>query len=103
METSVTSQDWILIIGAIGILVNNAINNWRQSAKIDTIVTTAKVIEGHANSAGTLARAEKEAGIAREAKLQETIDELKKSAALLAQAAAIQAISTDKEQGKKNV
>jgi len=35
--------------------------------------------------------------------LQETIDELKKSAALLAQAAAIQAISTAKEQGKKNV
>ena len=102
METSFTSQDWILIIGAIGILLNNAIVNWKQSAKIDTVVETAKVIEGHVNSAGTLAKAEREAGLAREVKLQETIDDLKKTAALFQQAAAIASASITKE-GKNNV
>ena len=83
-----TAQDWILIITAVGYVLNNMITNWRQSAKLDSIKETSKVIEGHVNSATTLARAEKEAGSDREAEMQRTIDELRKTAALLAQAAA---------------
>jgi len=99
MDSSFTAQDWILIITAIGFVLNNVITNWRQSVKIDTVVSTAKVIEGHVNSAATLAKAEKESGIAREAKLQETIDDLRRSAALLAQAAAIN--TTEKTRSKE--
>jgi len=84
-----TVEGWVIIIGAIGVVVNNIISNWKMSTKVDAVVQTTKVIEGHVNSATALAKAEKDAGLAREVKLQEIIDELKRTAAVLAQALAI--------------
>lgn len=84
-----TAQDWILIIGAIGLVLNNMISNWKMNAKVDTINATAKVIEGHVNSATTKADERAQAGVEREKRLQITIDYLKETAALLAQAQAM--------------
>lgn len=86
---SFTAQDWILIIGAIGLVLNNMISNWKMNAKVDNINATAKVIEGHVNSATTKADERQTAGIEREKRLQETIDRLTNTAALLAQAKAM--------------
>ena len=84
-----TVEGWVIIIGAIGIVINNAISNWKMSAKVDTVVQTTKVIEGHVNSAASKAVAEREALVAERISLRATIDEMRKTAALLAQALAI--------------
>lgn len=89
-----TAQDWILIIGAAGLVINNAISNWKMSAKVDTVVTTAKIIEGHVNSAKTRDEQQALASTEREKRLEETIVELRKAAELLAQAKAIRDANT---------
>jgi hypothetical protein len=84
-----TMPEWVLLVTAIGIAIKGWIDSWKQNVKLDAINTTAKIIEGHVNSATTKADERAQAGMAREIKLQETIDDMKKTAAVLASAAAV--------------
>ena len=97
---NISVEGWALLIAAVGVVIVNSINAWRLTGKVDTVVQTAKIIEGHVNSATTKADERAQAGVAREAALQATIDELRKAASLLAQAAAIKSAGAQSGQPK---
>lgn len=82
--------EWVLLVTAVGIAIKGWIDSWRQITKLESIDVTAKIIEGHVNSAATKADERAQAGVARELQLQLIIDDLKRTAAVLAQAKAIQ-------------
>lgn len=84
-----TATDMVLIITAIGLVINNIITSWKTNTKISALTNTTEVIAGHVNSAATKANADREASAAREAALIATMSEMKTSAALLAQALAV--------------
>lgn len=88
--------EWLLFVAAVGAVLKSLIDSWKQNEKINTVVSAtqqtvqiAKVIEGHVNSAATKADERARAGDERERRLQETIDELRRAAGLLAQAKAM--------------
>ena len=79
----------LLLVAAIGAVIVNVITAWNNKAKLLEVAQTAKVIEGHVNSATTRSAMEKESLIAERTALKETIEDMRKTAALLAQTAAI--------------
>lgn len=83
-----SATDIVLIITAIGLVINNTISSWKTNTKISALTSTTEVIAGHVNSAATKSNADKEAAAAREAALIATMAEMKTTAALLAQALA---------------
>jgi len=79
----------LLLVAAIGAVMVNIITAWGNKVKLAQVAETAEVIKGHVNSAATKAIMEKESLITERAILRETIEEMKKTAALLAQSLAI--------------
>jgi len=72
----------VLVITAIGAQIVNVIVAWKTSTKVTTI-------EGHVNSAAQAAQAKLDAADKTIVALNVTLTEMKQSAALLAQSAAL--------------
>jgi hypothetical protein len=89
-----TAAEFSLILGALGVVLVNVINAWRQNTKLnaqdvklDSIGQKAATIEGHVNSKETK-YVEQLAAMTRENEiLRDVIIDKDKTAALLAQAA----------------
>ena len=80
---------WLSIIGAVAYGIVQIIIAWNTSRKVSDVHSTAKAIERDVNSAASAAR-EKIAGLEiANSELRQTATELKTSAALIAQAAAV--------------
>ena len=89
-----TAAEASLIIGAIGVIIVNIINAWRQNSKLDSIGQKTATIEGHVNSKETK-YVEQLAAMTRENSiLRDVIIDKDKSAAMLAQAVAIKSNGT---------
>jgi len=89
----------LLLVAAIGAVLVNVITAWGNRARLDQVVQTSKVIEGHVNSAATRSIVERESLITEKTALRDTIEEMKKTAALLAQSAAITGTVVKKPEG----
>jgi hypothetical protein len=86
-----TTPELLLLIAAVFGGIVSVIRAWRDRRIEDAIggvKETAKVIEGHVNSAASIAHERAEAGAARELALQSIIDDLKTTARALALAQA---------------
>lgn len=108
-----TMPEWILLVGAIGVMVQGIITAYRTTAKLNTmtndlsatrtelvsVAKTAEVTLGHVNSQTTKATAEIQALTAERATLKATVEDMKHTAALLAQALAASAAHGDRRNG----
>ena len=83
-----TMPEVLLLVAAIGAVLVNVITAWGNRVKLDKVAETAEVIKGHVNSAATKAIMEQQSLITERAILKETIEDMKKTAALLAQSVA---------------
>ena len=91
-----TMPEVLLLVAAIGAVLVNVITAWGNRIKLDQVAVTTKVIEGHVNSAATKAIVEQQSLITERAILKETIEDMKKTAALLAQSVAtVNAVSVN--------
>jgi hypothetical protein len=80
-----TAAEFSLIIAALGVMLVNVINAWRQNSKLDSIGQKTATIEGHVNSKETK-YVEQLAAMTRENDILRTvIIDKDKTAALLAQ------------------
>lgn len=82
-----TTPDIVIVISAVGVVINNAIQTWKLNNKVDVINQKTAVIEGHVNSQQTkyieqIASKDKEIAL-----LNDILIKKDKEAALLAQAA----------------
>jgi len=93
-----TAAEWVLIIGAIALGVQNAINAWRQSTKIGKVKTISSEIAHSVNGVASLAKAEADSKQEHIKMLQSTIAEMKQQAALLAQASLIGQVKMELKQ-----
>jgi len=80
-----TSDQWILIIGAIFLGINNMITNWRTTSRLNIITEDTKVVLGHVNSKETKYITELASKDTEIALLNGIIVDKDKAAALLAQ------------------
>lgn len=81
-----TAPEVVLIIGAIGAIIQNTVSIWRTSNKIDSTLTKTSIIEGHVN--GQASRYdEKVNSLLKEIEiLKQIITDKEKTSALLIQA-----------------
>lgn len=91
---SIGITEWLLIIAAIGVVINSAITTWRTNQKISQVSETVKVvektaekIEGHVNSAASASAAREQAYINEIKSMRTEMADKKQIAALLAQSA----------------